>query len=84
MEWSISNEFSGNLVQCEELIDLDVQAENDVWLDVYFVLDELQYPHFEELIPGSFVKKLNYQDAELANAHFRSFMVMNHQFKFAC
>lgn len=81
MEWSISNEFSGNLVQCEELLDIDVQAENDIWLDVYCVLDFFEYPQFAELIPGSFVKKFNFQDAELANVRFRSFMVMNHQFK---
>lgn len=84
MEWSISNEFSGNLVQCEELIDIDVQSENDIWLDFYSLIDFMTYPAYEELIPGSIVKNFNYQDAELANVQFRSFMVMNHQFKFAC
>ncbi len=84
MEWSISNEFSGNLVQCEELVDIDVQAENDIWLDFYCTLDFLEYHQFEEHVPGSFIKKFTYQDAELANARFRSFMVLNHQFIFAC
>jgi len=84
VEWTISNELSGSHVQCEEFVDADVQSENDQWIDFAGIIGIIELPQVIEMLPGSICKKLNFQDAELANVKFRSFMVMNHQFKFAC
>lgn len=84
VEWTISNELSGNIIQCEEVADIDVSIENDFQFDFQILFCNLASPDFFEFLPNSICRKLNIQNLVLAKIRPRTFMVLHKQFKVYC
>ena len=84
IEWSISNELSGNSVQCEEFEDADVFSEKDFHFDLQVVFCSIASYNYFKFLPNSICRKLNLQNLALAKIKRRTFMVLHKQFKVYC
>ena len=84
IEWTISNELSGNIVQCEEFEDDDIFSENDFHFNIQLVFCFIASPNYFEFLPNSICRKLNLQNLVLAKIKPRTFMVLHKQFKVYC
>ncbi len=84
LEWTISNEQSGNIVQCEEVIDFDSQIESEGHSEFQFVLGSIDFSQYFDIEEYRVVHRIEMLNAAFARLKLRSFMILNHQFKFAC
>lgn len=84
VEWTISNELSGNIVQCEESEDIDILGEHDYHVEYQVLFFAIASHYFFEFLPISIGRKLNIQRLVLAKIQPRTFMVLHKQFKVYC
>ncbi len=84
VEWTISNERAGNIVQCEELVDFDTQVESDGQSIFQCALGSIDFSQYFDFEAYLVFRKIEMLKAEFAKVKLRSFMVLYHQFKFAC